>query len=562
MITVTLQNSRKVQVPKGTTLLELYNRCKDDLKLEYPPVAATIDNKIYDLHKDLNRDATVEFLPANTLDGHLVLQRSLSFLLVKAVKDLFPQYVVSIRHSLSKGLYCTIVDPFNPNGHSIVTPTPEELRAIENRMRDLTKADLPFQRVEKSKEEAMRFFKKHGQPNKAELLETRKSKTVDVYRLGNLYDHFYGILAPSTGYLQVFELMPYPPGFLLRFPAMDDPTQLPPFVDQRKAFQVYREYETWGRLLGIHSVWQLNKVVREKRIRDFILTAEALHEKRISQIADQIVERPDVRVVLVSGPTSSGKTTFSRRLAIQLQVHGRRCFPLQLDDYFVNRDQTPIGQDGEPDFEAFEAINSKAFIRDLINLLAGKRVTLRHFNFKKGRSEPGPKVKLEPGTIIIVEGIHGLNNRLTEEILEGHKFKIYVSALTQLNLDEHNRISTSDVRVLRRLIRDQQYRGYSPVETINRWASVRRGEEANIFPYQENCDVMFNSALPYELGVLKTYSEPFLEAVPRSEKVYSEARRLLKFTSYFLPIESEWIPPTSILREFIGGSCFADIHHG
>lgn len=562
MINVTLQSGRTIQVKKGIRMLAIYEQCREELGLAYPPVAAMIDNKIYDLAKDLNRDGIVEFLPVNTTDGYLVFQRSLSFLLVKAAKDLFPHYVVSIKHSLSKGLYCTFVDPFSPNGHAIIPPTPDELSAIEARMRELVDEDLPFQRVEKSKEEALRFFKKHGQPNKAELLETRKSKTVDVYRLGNLYDHFHGILAPSTGYLKVFELMPYTPGFILRFPVKDEPDRLPPFVDQRKAFQVYREYEIWGRLLGIHTVWQLNQVVRERRIRDFVLTAEALHEKRISQIADQIVERPDVRVVLISGPSSSGKTTFSRRLAIQLQVHGRRSFPLQLDDYFVDREHTPKGADGEFDFEAFEAINTRLFVDNLAEMLSGIKVTLPRFNFKKGRGEPGPTVKLDPGTIVIVEGIHGLNDRLTEGIMEGHKFKIYVSALTQLNLDEHNRISTSDVRVLRRIIRDQQYRGYAPVDTISRWGSVRRGEETNIFPYQENCDVMFNSALSYELGVLKTFSEPFLEQVPRDERVYSEARRLIKFTSYFLPIDPALVPPTSILREFIGGSCFADMHHG
>lgn len=561
MINVTLQNGRTIQAKKGITLAALYQRCEADLKLAHPPVAATIDHKIYDLAKDLNRDAVVDFLPVNTLDGYLVFQRSLSFLLIKAAKDIFPHYVVSINHSLSKGLYCTFIDPFASNGHSIISPEAGELQKIEARMKELAAKDLPFERVEKTKEEALRFFKKHRLPNKAELLETRSSKTVDVYRLGNLYDHFHGILAPSTGYLKVFELVPYSPGFILRFPTMHDPDNLPPYADQRKAFQVYRENEIWGRLLGLHTVWQLNKVVREKRIRDFILTAEALHEKRIGQIADQIVERPDVRVVLISGPSSSGKTTFSRRLAIQLQVHGRRSYALQLDDYFVDREHTPKTPDGEYDFEAFEAINSKLFVNNLAELLAGKKVTLPRFNFKKGRSEPGHALQLDPGTIIIVEGIHGLNDRLTEGIMEGHKFKIYVSALTQLNLDEHNRISTSDVRVLRRIIRDQQYRGYSPIDTINRWGSVRRGEETNIFPYQENCDVMFNSALSYELGVLKTFSEPFLEQIPRTEKVYSEARRLIKFTSYFLPIHPEWVPPTSILREFIGGSCFADIHH-
>ncbi|MCD6385194.1 nucleoside kinase, partial [Candidatus Sumerlaeota bacterium] len=373
------------------------------------------------------------------------------------------------------------------------------------------------------------------------------------------YDHFYGILAPSTGSVRLFDIKPYPPGFILRFPSIEDPTRLPKFIEQKKMFQVYQEYEEWGRLLGIRNVADLNRRIKEGNIKEIILTAEALHEKRIAQIADMINERKQVRVVLNSGPSSSGKTTFSHRLAVQLNVVGRRSFTVHLDNYFVDRERTPRTESGELDFESLEAINIKLFQRHLSKLLAGESVQLPVYNFRKGKSERGERVKLDKNTIIIVEGIHGLNEKLTEHIPEAMKFKIYVSAFAQLNLDEHNRISTSDVRVLRRLIRDNQYRGYSPVETIRRWSMVRRGEEQHIFPYQESADVMFNSALIYELSVLRTFSEPWLKKIPPSEEVYSEARRLLKFTSYFLPVSESCVPPTSILREFIGKSCFEEL---
>lgn len=559
MIKVKIKNHKQCEFPKGIKLLDIYKQL--NLSGTLQPLAAKIDNKVYDLHKRVDKSCQIEFLDLSTRDGQLVYQRSLSFLLIRAVQDLFPALTVSINYSLSKGLYCTIhKGKFGTNDEPL-SLTESDLQRIKNRMQELVAADIPFIRVDMNREKAIRFFQRQGQPRKAELLQFQTAKTVSVYKCGDLYDHFYGILAPSTGYLKNFDLYPYSPGFILRFPTMDAPDRLPEFQEQRKMFLVYQEYEEWGKLLGVRTAADLNRVIQEGRIKELILTAEALHEKRIAQIADMINDRKQCRVVLISGPSSSGKTTFSRRLQVQLQVVGRRCLTIHLDDYFVDREHTPRTSSGELDFEAFEAINIKRFQRDLSKLLAGETVQLPRYNFVTGKAEKGHKYKIDKNTIVLVEGIHGLNARLTPAIPEAMKFKIYVSALTQLNLDEHNRISTSDVRVLRRLIRDHQYRGYSPVETISRWPLVRQGEEQHIFPYQESADVMFNSALIYELGVLRTFSEPWLKMVPRSEDVYSEARRLLKFTSYFLPIAEDCVLPTSILREFIGKSCFEELRY-
>ncbi len=558
MTTVTLVHTNDIiQVPARTTLLEVYERA--GLKNTLPPLGAKVDNKVYDLHKKLDKNRTVEFLYLDSRDGQLIYQRSLCFLLVRAVKDLFPDLTVSINHSLSKGLFCTVsTNTISGSGEPLILEE-SDLERIVQRTREIVEQDIPFIRVDMNREEAVNFFRRHGQPDKADLLKFQQSKKVSVYKCGKTYDHFYGILAPKTGYLKLFDITPYAPGFILRFPSIENPMELPRHIEQKKMFQVFQEYEDWGHLLGVKHVADLNKIIEEGNIHELMLTAEALHEKRMAQIADMINERRNVRVVLISGPSSSGKTTFSRRLAIQLQVVGRQSYILHLDDYFVDRKKTPRDEHGELDFESFNALNSRKFQRQLRSLLAGNRVNIPRYNFKTGKSEKGHSVKLDENTIIMVEGIHGLNERLSPHIPDAMKFKIYVSAFAQLNLDEHNRISTSDIRVLRRLIRDQQYRGYSPINTITRWNSVRHGEEEHIFPYQENADVMFNSALIYELSVLKTFSEQWLRKIPRSEEVYSEARRLLKFTSYFLPVREHAVPATSILREFIGKSSFEEV---
>ncbi len=557
MIHVEFKDGTTVKAGRGISLLEAIKRSNITAPLK--PLAAKVDNKVYDLHKKLNSSCVVELLDLRRRDGHLVYQRSLTFLLVKAVHDIFPDLMVSVNHSLSKGLYCTIYRGKIGDGRGPLILKNADIERIKLRMREIVEEDIPFIRVDMLRKDAIRFFRRHGQPGKAELLEYQNSKKVSVYQCGKLSDHFYGILAPSTGYLELFDLTPYPPGMILRFPTIENPTALPEFEEQKMMFQVYQEYEEWGRLLGIKNAADLNKRIAEGTIREIILTAEALHEKRISKIADMINERKQVRVLLISGPSSSGKTTFSHRLAIQLNVVGRRSFTLHLDDYFVDRERTPKNEAGEYDFESLYAIDIKKFKRHLKRFLAGESVQMPRYNFHKGKSEKGSRVKISHDTLIIVEGIHALNQKITSHIPEAMKFKVYVSSLAQLNLDEHNRVSTSDIRVLRRLIRDHQYRGYSAVETIARWGLVRRGEEQHIFPYQESADVMFNSSLIYEMAVLRIFSEPWLKKVAGTEDVYSEARRLLKFTSYFMSILQNYVPSTSILREFIGKSCFEEL---
>lgn len=555
MLTLTLlPEMRKLQLAFGSTLQDLLKQI--DYKSKFPVIAGKVNNKIYDLDKPLQEEATVEFVDQSSRDGMLAYQRSLFFILVRAVRELYPDVKVCINHSLSRGFYCELHN-VNLQPRELLILTEEDLLKIEKRMREIVEDDEPFVREEMSREDAMRYFEEQGMNDKVRLLQYRKDAKVSLYSCGPIRNHFYGILAPRTGLIRLFKLKLYPPGFILRLPTVEEPHHVPPFIRQEKMFQVFQEYERWGNILGIENVANLDDVITQGGILELILIAESLHEKRIAQIADQFTShKTHPRVIMISGPTSSGKTTFSKRLTIQLRVNGWRPFLISLDDYFVDREQTPRDERGEFDFEAFGAIDAQLFINNLRSLLRGDEVVMPRFNFKMGRSAKGPKVCLNPDQIIIVEGIHALNTELTKPIPEGLKFKVYVSALTQLNIDEHNRVSTSDVRLIRRLVRDHCYRGYKADETLGRWDSVRRGEERNIFPYQENAHVIFNSALIYELGVLKTFAEPLLEEITRDIPSYSEARRLLKFLSYFLPIDHNQIPPTSILREFLGGSCF------
>ena len=555
MLTLTLlPEQQKVQIPYGSTLQGLLRQIAH--KSALPVIAGKVNNKIYDLDKPLQEEATVEFMDQGSRDGILIYQRSLFFILVRAVQELYPDIKVSINHSLSRGFYCELIHR-DRQPRELLILTEEDLQKIEGRMREIIAADEPFIREEMSREDAIRYFEQRGMDDKVRLLRYRKDAKVSLYSCGPVKNHFYGILAPRAGLIRLFKLKLYPPGFVLRLPTVEEPHRVPPFIRQEKMFQVFQEYEHWGNILGIENVADLNDVITKGNILELILIAESLHEKRIAHIADQFTGyKTHPRIIMISGPSSSGKTTFSKRLTIQLRVNGLRPHLISLDDYFVDREQTPRDERGEFDFEAFQAIDAQLFVNNLRALLRGEEVAMPRFNFKAGRSMQGPTIRLSPDQVIIVEGIHALNTELTKSIPEGLKFKVYVSALTQLNIDEHNRVSTSDVRLIRRLVRDNCFRGYKADETLGRWDSVRRGEEKHIFPYQENAHVIFNSALIYELGVLKTFAEPLLEEIARELPSYSEARRLLKFVSYFLPIDHKQVPHTSILREFLGGSCF------
>lgn len=525
-----------------------------DFQKDYPHdiVLAFVDGRLQELHKTLQADCAVEFETTGGSAGHKTYKRSMSLLLVKAIYDVAPREAIGkvrIHYSVSKGYYCTI--------EGDVTPDQAFLERVEARMRQMVEEDLPIRKRSVHTDEALQMFHKHGMYDKERLFEYRRVSKVNIYSLNEFEDYYYGYMVPSAGYLKYFKLYPYDEGFVLQMPEMSEPEVVPPFEPQNKLFQVLKESTRWGDMQGIETVGALNDKITGGDATELVLVQEALQEKRIAEIAGQIASRPDIKFILIAGPSSSGKTTFSHRLSIQLRANGLVPHPIAVDNYFVERDETPRDETGAFDFECLEAVDVKLFNRQLTELLAGKEVVIPEFNFVAGHKEYGNKPKkLGENDVLVIEGIHCLNPRLTESLPDAHKFKIYISALTQLNVDEHNRIPTTDGRLIRRIVRDARTRGASAQRTIRMWPSVRRGEERNIFPYQEEADVMFNSALIYELAVLKPYVERLLFGIDRDCPEYVEAKRLLKFMDYFVGIGSEMVPMNSLLREFIGGGCF------
>lgn len=547
-ITVSFDFGVQTSVDAGTSLAELSREYAGFYKSMI--IAARVDNTIKELSYQLEKDCRVSFVDLTEEDGSRIYRRSLHFILVKAVHDLFPERRAVINHSISKGLYCEIIGERELDG--------DEVAAVERRMKEIVRLGIPFEKRELPVEEAKKIFEKNDRMDRFYAIQYRENPYVTIYECDGYADYFYGYMAPDTSYITLFSLIFYPPGLIMVYPEKCDPSVLPEFKEQKKLFAVFSEYKRWGRILGVDNVGALNKIVDSGEVSDLIRISEALQEKKIAQIADMIACSGDPkRVVLISGPSSSGKTTFAERLSIQLRVNGLKPVTISLDNYFVDRDSTPRDENGELDFEALEAIDVKLFNLHLAQLIRGREVEIPIFNFPNGAREPvGKKMALEDDNILIIEGIHGLNEKLTRDIPKKNKFKIYVSALTSMNIDDHNRIPTTDTRIIRRIVRDYQFRGTNAVSTIKRWPSVRRGEERNIFPFQESADIMFNSSLIVELGVLKCFAEPLLSEIGTETPEYSEAKRLLGFLSYFLPIESREIPFNSIIREFIGGSCF------
>jgi uridine kinase len=513
-------------------------------------MAAKVDYDLRELTYRLDHDARVEFVDLGSEDGMRIYRRTGILTLVMAAREVLQGCRVMIQHSLSNGLYGEIRwrRPL----------TEAHVKAIEERMHEIVRADKRIVRKSLAVSDAIELFRADGQMDKVRLLKYRKSDTVNIYQCGWLSDYLYGYMAPSTGYVKTFQLRHYLPGFILEFPRRSNPEELPRYVEQGKLAAVYFEAEKWGKVVGVTDAASLNDVIGAGDVDALIQMVEALHEKKVAQIADVIASNRDrIAVVLIAGPSSSGKTTFAQRLRVQLRVNGLNPVPISLDDYFVDRADTPRDEHGEYDFESIDAIDVPLLNEHMTRMIQGEEVEVPVFDFLAGkRASRSRPIRLERDQMLIIEGIHGLNDKLTRSIPMGRKFKIYASALTHLNIDDHNRIPTTDVRMLRRLVRDNLFRGHSAQETIRMWPKVRAGEERNIFPFQETTDVMFNTALAYELAVLKPYAEELLDAIRPDEPEYVEAKRLRKFLKYILPVEAAVIPPNSIMREFIGGSCF------
>lgn len=532
---------------KGTTLLEI---SKDfSAYHETPIVAAIINNDIKDMSTTVMEDCSINFFDLSTEVGFKVYQRSLIFIMLLAAKELFPNGKVIVEHSLSKGLYCEFHLDYPLNA--------QDAKAVESRMREIVEEDLPIIKKTVSVEEAIKLFEAIGENEKVKLMKQMKRKTVNIYYCGNVYDYLYRTMVPSTGYLKTFELRYYEPGMILRYPLQEEPGKLPEFVEMPKLGKVFLEAERWAEIVECDFIGRLNEYVEGGEINNVILVAEALHEKKIAEIADYIVDGINrFKIILVAGPSSAGKTTFIQRLSIQLKVLGINTIKISLDDYFLDREKMSKLKE-KVDFESLDVLDVALFNEHLKRMMAGEEIELPHFDFRTGKQIPsGRKAQIGQRKVVLIEGIHALNEKLTASIPRHNKVKIHISAMTQIAIDEHNRIPTTDARLIRRIVRDSQFRSRDARRTIHMWPSVMRGEEKNIFPYSEDADVMFNSALIYELAVLRNFAIPLLEAIGPEYPEHMEARRLIRLLSYFHPVTDAEIPLNSILREFIGKSCF------
>ena len=540
-------NKKSLKVPMGSTLSDIFKEI--NLQMPYGPVSAKVNNKVEGLHYRVYHNKDVEYLDLHTQSGIRTYTRSLFLVLCKAVHDLYSRSEVIIDIPVSNGYYCNL-----KLGHAI---TAEDVNRIRTRMQEIVNAHLPIQRFETTTEEAIDMFSKLGDEQKAKLLKSSGTLYTVYYVLDDYKDYYYGSMLTNTSQLYLFGLEPYFDGVLLRIPSVQDPSQLGALIRQDKMFEVFKEHHRWQSLLGIKTVGDFNEAVGNGEATNLINVSEALQEKKISQIADKIAAKKDIKVVLIAGPSSSGKTTFCKRLSVQLLASGVKPVQISLDDYFVNREETPKDEQGEYDYESIYALNISLINEQFNALFNGQEVELPKYNFQTGSSEKsGNKLHLEENNVLVVEGIHALNPTLTAQIPDDKKFKIYASALTTILLDNHNYIPTTDNRLLRRIVRDYKYRGCSAQETIRRWPSVRSGENKWIFPYQEQADVMFNTAMLFELAVIKPQAEEVLEQVPENCEEYAEAYRLRKFLKYFSPLPFRALPPTSLLREFLGGSSF------
>lgn len=550
MITVYIDN-QEYEVEENMSLKELAKQYGKSEKGEI--VLAYRNGHLCELHKKVKKNADIKFVTTAEKIGLSAYKRSMIIMMMKAFREVLKEKgttgKIRVLFSLSKGFYCELDSKKEKVSQEL-------LDEVAEKMKGMVEADIPIEKYTYSSHDLMKRFEKQGRKDKVQLFRYRRASNANVYRLDDFEDYYYGFMVPSTGYLGYFTLHQYEGGFVLQMPDRKNPFVVPEFHPQHKLFQVMKQSNDWGVMLNVDTVGGLNDIIAAGGINDLMLVQEALQEKNIAEIAGRI-KQEDKKVILIAGPSSSGKTSFSHRLSIQLRALGLTPHPIALDNYFVNRELTPKDENGDYDFECVEAVDTVKFNEDIMKLLNGETVEMPTFNFLLGKREyKGNIMKLQKNDVLVIEGIHGLNPIMSEKLPEESKFKIYISALTQLNVDEHNRIATTDGRLIRRIVRDARTRGSSAQKTISMWEAVRRGEEHNIFPYQEEADAMFNSALIYELSVIKPYVEPLLFAIPTDAKEYQEAKRLLKFLDYFLGVSSENIPNNSILREFVGGSCF------
>lgn len=543
--------NEKTVVPEGTTLADLAEKYQEYYSDEI--ILAMVNGKLRELNKPVAASGTVRFVTVADRDGKKTYRRSVTLLLQKAVQKLYgSEAYLKVLHSLGQGYYCEI---HVPEASKLII-TPQEIERIRACMEEMAEQDLPIGKHSVKTEDAERLFKEKGMHDKERLLHYRRSSRVNLYSLDGVEDYFYGYMADRTGRLKYFGLEGYEEGFVILFPGKDS-KKVEPLDTSNKLFHTLRESRAWSRMLDIGTIGALNDAIAAGKGQNLILLQEALMEERIGNIAAQIAGRKNIKFVMIAGPSSSGKTSFANRLSVQLIAKGLKPHPVSLDDYYADREFCPRNPDGSYDFECLESLDVKQFNTDMTRLLDGEEVDMPSFNFKTGKREyRGQKLQLKEDDILVIEGIHGLNDKLSYMLPAESKFKIYISALTQLNIDEHNPLPTTDGRLIRRIVRDARTRGTNAQSTIAMWPSVRSGEEKNIFPFQESADVMFNSALVYELAVLKVYAEPLLFQIPRDSEEYLEAKRLLKFLDYFLPLPTEGISKNSLVREFVGGSCF------
>lgn len=542
-------NGNEMRVKKGTRIEDIIKGQKG--KKDSIIVAVLVNNEIRELTYRLESDCDITFVDLTSEDGIRIYERSLKFVLIKAVHDLLPDLEVQIRHSVSRGVFFEIID---------YHVTKEDALRIEKRMRELIEMDIPFTKVIVSIDDARKLFLKRGREDRYRVIENREKDYVSFYIFNDIEDYFYGYMLPSSGYLKLFALEADNGGMVLILPKKENPAVLPDVPIPRKLFNIFTEYGEWINILGVEDVGKLNDVIESGGLINLVLVAEALHEKKIAIIADQIKhQQPQKKVIMIAGPSSSGKTTFAQRLSIQLRVNGLKPHIISVDDYFVEKTNTPIDEDGKPDYEALEAVDLPLFNSHINELISGGEVEIPQYNFKTGKREyNGRKMRISEGEVLVIEGIHCLNPRLTGDVKLENKFNIYISAITSMRIDRHNRIPTTDLRLVRRMVRDNRYRGTTAPRTLEMWPSVRKGEEKNIFPFQENADVMFNSSLIYDLPMLKPLALPLLKDITKDMTKYAEARRLIEFLSYFVAAPTDQVPANSILREFIGGSLFRE----